>query len=161
MPDLKDVFQQLVAAQMNSSQLSDLCIGTVTAAPPELEISIDAQMAPLKKSVLYLTAPVVEYKIPLLRHRHKIPHTHTVPTGQSGPPLPDEYSKYSLLSEGSSGDVQSGDVVCWINGQKVEPPVQDGFIILNPALKEGEKVLLMRVQHGSKFIVLSRVYEGS
>ena len=34
------------------------------------------------------------------------------------------------------------------------------YIILNPALKVGDKVLLLRVQSGQKFIVLSRVYGG-
>lgn len=161
MPDLKEVIQQLVAAQMDASQPSDLCIGTVTAPPPALEIVIDNQMAPLKKQVLYLTASVVEHKIPLLRHRHKFPHTHTTPAGQSGPPVPEPLTQDSLLSESASAEVQQEDIACWINGKKLDPAIQDGYILLNPALKKGEKVLLLRVQHGSKFVVLSRVYEGS
>lgn len=38
--------------------------------------------------------------------------------------------------------------------------VDKKYIILNPALKAGDKVLLLRVQRGQKFVVLSRVYEG-
>ena len=48
--------------------------------------------------------------------------------------------------------------MCWEDGKKL--PVKDGFIILNRRLEEGDRVLLLRVQHGQKFIVLSRIFEG-
>lgn len=34
------------------------------------------------------------------------------------------------------------------------------YIILNRALEKGDKVLLLRVQNGQKFIVLSRIFGG-
>ena len=39
-------------------------------------------------------------------------------------------------------------------------PVENGFIILNRGLAVGDKVLLLRVQSGQKFIILSRVMKG-
>ena len=44
-------------------------------------------------------------------------------------------------------------------GREVPLPVKDGFIILNRALEQGDRVLLRRVQNGQKFLILSRVFE--
>ena len=49
-------------------------------------------------------------------------------------------------------------VSCLENGQPVAQ--QDGYLVLNRALETGDKVLLLRVLHGQKFIVLSRIMEG-
>ena len=37
--------------------------------------------------------------------------------------------------------------------------MEDGYIILNRALAVGDEVILLRVQNGQKFIVLSRVFK--
>ena len=47
-------------------------------------------------------------------------------------------------------------IACLENGKAL--PVEDGYILLNRALAVGHKVLLLRVQNGQKFIVLSRVF---
>ncbi len=38
-------------------------------------------------------------------------------------------------------------------------PAPGGDIVINRALAAGDKVLLLRVQHGQKYIVLSRIFE--
>lgn len=48
-------------------------------------------------------------------------------------------------------------VVCYENG--VALPSDNDYIFLNTALSTGDKVLLLRVQNGQKFIILSRVFE--
>ena len=48
--------------------------------------------------------------------------------------------------------------MCIENGQPL--PVEDGYIILNRALAAGDKVLLLRVETGARYIVLSRMFEG-
>ena len=62
---------------------------------------------------------------------------------------------------GALGDAESssalGNVACVENG--VILPVENGYIILNRGLEVGDKVLLLRVQNGQKFIVLSRIFE--
>lgn len=160
--DIVEALLQLNRAAGDIDQPTDLQIGTVVKAPPDddaLEISISTAMAPLKQNILYLAEPVIEKKIPLLKHRHLMNHTHPGVHGQTGNASP-PYTEYSLLSEGSDGSVQSEDIKGWENG-KVLPLSKDGkYIILNPALQTGDKVLLLRVQSGQKFIVLSRVYEG-
>lgn len=155
--DLLEVLQQIYRDTNDTDQPADLQVGTVVQAPPdgELEISISEAMAPLKSSVLYLTEPVIEKK-----HRHKFPHTHVGVHGSTQGPIPNEYTEYSALSEGAQTDVQTEDIKGWENG-KVLPLSRDGrYIILNRALETGDKVLLLRVQKGQKFIVLSRIFGG-
>lgn len=160
--DFMEVLQRIVRQTMDTMQPTDLQIGTVVNAPPngDLEIKISEAMDTLKKEVLYLTEPVVEKKIPLLKHRHKFPHTHTGVHGETGQPNPNDYTEYSTLSDGASSDVQSEDIKGWEYG-KALPLSEDGkYILLNRALEKGDKVLLLRVQSGQKFIILSRVFGG-
>lgn len=130
--ELKDVLYQMMNDHQNATQPADLRVGTVTAVNP-LEITINTAMAPLKAGILLLTEPVVEKKIPVLQH------LHSTPAG-----LSDE----RLLES---------QIICYEHGKPL--PVEDGYIILNRALEVGDKVLLMRVQNGQKFIILSRVFE--
>ena len=149
----------MMAESISAAQPADLQIGTVTAAAP-LEISIDMSMQVLRRGVLYLTEAVVEKKIPVLSHSHYIPsgtlqHDHG---GAVGMDLAGQYqTNESLLSEGADTALQGESIVCWENGKEL--PIEDGYIILNRKLEVGDKVLLLRVQKGQKFIVLSRVFE--
>lgn len=158
--ELKDVLYQMMQENMAAGQPTDLRVGTVTSEEP-LEITINPAMAPLRRRQLYLTEPVVEKKIPVLTHKHYIStlaHTHTAPGGATGPALEGSYlGEDSLVSEGFNAILQDQDIVCWENGKEL--PIEDGFIILNRKLETGDKVLLLRVQSGQKFIVLSRIFE--
>ena len=131
--DLKDVLYQMMQENTAAGQPTDLRVGTVTREEP-LEITINPATSPLRRRQLCLTEPVIEKKIPVLAHRHRI-----------------------QVSEGADAALQGEDIVCWEDGKKL--PVKDGFIILNRRLEEGDRVLLLRVQHGQKFIVLSRIFE--
>lgn len=158
--ELKDVLYQMMQENAAAGQPTDLRVGTVTSEKP-LEITINPAMAPLRRRQLYLTEPVVEKKIPVLTHKHYIStlsHTHTAPGGATGPALQGSYlGEDSLVSEGFNATLQDQDIVCWENGKEL--PIEDGFIILNRKLETGDKVLLLRVQSGQKFIVLSRIFE--
>lgn len=138
--ELKDILQQMTQESMKSAQLTDLQIGTVTAVDP-LEITISASMAPLRAGVLYLTVDVVEKKIPVVQHSHTIKVTDTFTGGGS-----------------ATCSTELTDIVCYENGTAL--PVENGYIIFNRALAVGDKVLLLRVQNGQKFVVLSRVMEA-
>ena len=145
---LKDVLQHMVQESLRAGQLTDICIGTVTSVMP-LEITINTQMAPLRRSVLYLTESVIEKKLPVLEHFHEISslsHSHSTEGGTTGEGLTGTYQTQNAL-EG---------IACVENG--VQLPIENGFIILNRALQMGDKVMLLRVQNGQKFIVLSRVF---
>lgn len=147
--ELKDVLQQMMQQSQAAMQPTDLCIGTVDTVDP-LEITISTAMAPLRKEVLYLTESVVEKKIPVLTHSHTIPagtlqHNHGGAVGND-------------LTASYQTDDRLQSIVCYENGQTL--PVENGYIILNRALQVGDKVLLLKVQKGQKFLILSRVFEG-
>ena len=137
--ELKDVLQQMIQENAQAGQPTDIRIGTVTSADP-LEITINTQMAPLKASVLYLTAAVVEKKIPVVEHSHTIEVQDTYTGGGS-----------------ATCSTELSHIICYENGAAL--PVENGYIILNRALAVGDEVILLRVQNGQKFIVLSRVFK--
>lgn len=134
--NLAETIYMMNQKSQNAAQLTDLRIGTVVSASP-LEISINSNMPPLQSGVLILTESVVEKKIPILQHNHVIHDTYT--------------------GGGSSEDsLLQSQIICYEHGKPL--PVENGYIILNRALEVGDTVLLLRVQSGQKFIVLSRVF---
>lgn len=143
-----------------AGQPTDYVRGTVTSEDP-LKITIDDTMQELERQSLILTASVVERKIPVLAHKHYIStlsHTHTCPTGATTPGLTGKYlGEESLVSEGANSTLQSENIICYENGEPL--PVEDGYIILNRKLENGDKVLMLSVSGGQLFIVLSREFE--
>ena len=149
--DIVEALLQLNRVAGDVDQPTDLQIGTVVKAPPDddvLEISINTEMATLRQDILYLAEPVIEKKIPLLKHRHAMPHIHAGVHGSTGSPS-EPYTGYSLLSGGADSSVQSEDIKGWENGKVLSLSKDKKYIILNPALKAGDKVLLLRVQRGA------------
>ena len=159
--NLLDALQMVSAQNQAASQPADIETGTVTGVDP-LEITRDTQQQPLRQEVLYLTENVIEKKIPLLQHNHWIDtleHSHTTADGTTSTSLTGEYltQPYSLVSSGFDSNEQAQNILCWEHGQTL--PVENGFIILNRKLEVGDKVLLLRVLNGQKFVILSRVFE--
>lgn len=156
--NLVDALVMVSEGTAKASQPCDLEVGTVTTVNP-LSITRDVAQAPLTEAVLILTENVVEKKIPILDHIHHINtlgHSHTCPDGGTSTNLTGSYPTLtSLVSEGANSD-QTQDIICYEHGQPL--PIEDGYIILNRALEVGDKVLLLRVQKGQKFIILSRVF---
>lgn len=153
---LTSAIQAIVSDGIAAGQLADVVIGTVTSEEP-LEITIDTTMQVIKQQLLLLTEPVIEKKIPVLTHRHYIStltHTH----GATSPGLTGRYlGEDSLVSEGYNAILQGENIVCWEDGKEL--PIEDGYIILNRKLETDDKVIMLRVQSGQRFIVLSRVFE--
>lgn len=134
---LSQALYQMMQDNQAAGHPTDLRAGTVTKESP-LEITINTQSAPLKGDVLILTEPVVEKKIPVLEHNHVIHDTYT--GGGS-----------------SENNLLESQIICYEHGEPL--PVEDGFIILNRKLEVGDKVIMLRVENGQRFIVLSRVFE--
>lgn len=148
--NLAEILYSMNQQSMSAAQLTDLKVGTVTSNDP-LEISINPNMPPLRAQVLLLTAAVVEKKIPILTHLHNtggLGHNHTVNGTQTTTDLTAAYPS----------DQQLDHIICYENSQPL--PVENGYIILNRALEVGDQVILLRVERGQRFIVLSRVMEG-
>lgn len=104
-------------------------------------------------------------------------HAHTLSEGQTGAALAGSYSSDEQLagvfssdqkltgaytSSGALGNVEMegalSGVQCIEHGQPL--PVEDGYIILNRALETGDIVLLLRVEHGARYVILSRMFKG-
>lgn len=130
--NLTQVIQGIVRETMKAYQPVEMQIGTVTAIDP-LEITLDTTMQVLKAQVLYLTEPVIEKSIPVLEHKH------TTPSGDTD---------LALLES---------EILCDEHGNNLG--TQNNRIILNSALKVGDKVQLERVANGQKFVIKSRIYD--
>lgn len=167
--NLSETLYMMMQQNQRAGQPTDLRTGTVTSTDP-LEISINTAMAPLRREVLLLTESVVEKKIPVLAHVHNtsgFAHTHQISTlshshqysgGTTQNALTGSYTTRESLSQDTfTSDQQLSDITCYENGQPL--PVEGGYIILNRALAVGDRVLLLRVQNGQRYIVLSRVFE--
>lgn len=186
--DLIDALHGIVESSMNAYGLADLAVGTVTGVEP-LEVSIRESMAPLPQEVLWLTAAVVEKKIPVLAHEHitagfrhshtvsglghdhgvsGLSHTHATQDGATGEALGGSYQ----TGEGLGGSYPTGEGLtpdAYTSDRRLEGivcyedgkplPVEGGYIILNRGLAVGDKVLLLRVMRGQQFIILSRIFE--
>lgn len=186
--DLIDTLHGIVEGSMNAYGLSDLAVGTVTSAEP-LEVTVREAMAPLPQEVLWLTAAVIEKKIPVLghehitkgfRHRHTVSglghshgisnlgHAHDAPEGTTGSALNGAYQ----TGEGLGGEHLTNEALtpdAYTSDKRLEDivcyedgkplPVKDGYIILNRGLAVGDKVLMLRVMRGQQFIILSRIFE--
>ena len=168
--ELRDVLYQMMQQNAAAMQPADLCFGTVTQVRP-LQISLSAQTAPLEGAQLVLTSAVVERKLPALAHSHTtaglahshalggLSHSHTADGIQTSGALSGSYQTETALTQDDfQSDAQLESVACVENGSPL--PADGGFITLNRALAAGDRVLLLRVQHGQKYVVLSRVFEG-
>lgn len=145
--ELLDALHQIAQQSQGASQPTDMRVGTVVSVSP-LEISINGMMAPLKAPVLILTESVIEKKFTSLAHSHETTHTHE---------LTDLYNDQGVCQPAGNCSTELSGVQGYIDGKAV--PSEGGFVIIQPGLKAGDKVLLLRVQNGQKFIVLSKVYE--
>ena len=175
--ELKDVLLQIAQDGTKAQQPTDLRIGTVVAVSP-LQIQTLNSMAPLQEPILYLTSAVIEKKIPVLEHSHTIDnlaHSHTVSglghahdvtvqsesgelQGTAETALSGSYDTSTALSGGGSTGTAQVNYFCYENGQPL--PIENGYMIINRALQIGDKVLLLRVQNGQKYIILSRIFEA-
>lgn len=163
--------QLYLMMQQNSEamQPTDLVIGTVSTVSP-LAITISTAMEALRAEVLYLTESVVEKKIPILAHSHEtsglehrhtvsgLDHSHTLNGSSTSTDLSGTYSTSEAMTGGSfPSSTALENIQAVENGKPL--PVENGYIILNRGLAVGDKVLLLRVLHGQKFIVLSRIFD--
>lgn len=133
--ELLEVIQEVALRTQEASQPTQFQIGKVTATNP-LKLSIHPAMPEIEQSMLYLTEGVVEKKIPIVTHSHTISDTYT---------------------GGGSCSTELSHIICQEHGQEL--PIEDGYLILNRGLQVGDKVLLLQVEGGQRFLILSRLYE--
>lgn len=166
---LAEQLYHMMQQNNDAMQPTDLVIGTVATVGP-LSITISTAMDALRAEVLYLTESVVEKKIPVLEHQHEtsglqhkhtvsgLGHSHTLNGSSTSQALTGSYQTSEEMAGASFPSSSSlGSIQAFEHGKPL--PVENGYIILNRGLAVGDKVLLLRVLHGQKFIVLSRIFE--
>ena len=148
--EIADILHAMIEDSMRSYGLSDLAVGTVVSAKP-LKVNVREDMDVLPEEVLWLTEPVIEKKIPVLEHFHShalpdLGHSHSGEEVDTGSALEGALETEDGLEQDvfdSDKRLLEKEIICYEDGKKL--PVKDGFIILNRALEEGDKVLRLRV----------------
>lgn len=164
---------------VQSTNPMQYCYGTVTNADP-LKIRLNDTTLEITGNSILLTESVVEKKITIQKHTHKIgstiaDHTHIV----SEPPLSVSGSSISggAVEGAATGTVPKTkdfdqdteivttvlEAVCTEFGKNLPVDRDDERIVIttNRALEKDDKVLMLRVSAGQRFIVLSRVFTRS
>lgn len=169
--EVADILHQMMEDSMRAFGMTDLTVGTVVSESP-LKVKTREEMDELPEEILWLTAAVIEKKIPILehfhttkgfRHGHGLPdlsHTHSGAEGDTGAALEGSMETETALNQDafdSDKRLLEREIVCYEDGKPLL--VEDGYIILNRKLEEGDKVLLLRVCRGQQFIILSRIFE--
>jgi len=152
--NLTDVLHQMTQQTMRAYGMTDLAVGTVVSTDP-LAVKLREDMADIPEEGLWLTAGVMEKKIPVLLHEHitsGLKHSHTVSTPEGSYTTSD-----GLAPDRYASDQRLDKIVCYEDGTPL--PVENGFIILNRGLRAGDQVLLLKVLRSQQFVILSRIFE--
>ncbi|MDR2360581.1 MAG: DUF2577 domain-containing protein [Oscillospiraceae bacterium] len=151
MSSLHTLIQTVVANYIKNADLTDIAIGTVETEPPELSVKImGSELPPIKKQALLLTQSVVEQRIVIAKHTHEVePHKHTDSVGGN------------TTEESETNLDELVTAVGYVNGAAQPVVSGDAFTVwTNTALKSGDKVLMISVMGGQRYIILSRVFDS-
>lgn len=135
--ELLKTIKQAATDAVNASNPCGILFGTVTSNNP-LEISIEQKMT-LSKEFLILTKNVVDYNVDVSMNWNtnekslNANHNHSASDGVS--------------VEQKNIDVSHNHA---INGRKQ--------LTIHNSLKNGDKVILIQVQGGQKYVVLDKIY---
>lgn len=164
---------------VQSTNPMQYCYGTVTNADP-LKIRLNDTTLEITGNSILLTESVVEKKITIQKHTHKIGstianHTHIV----SAPPLSvvgavpaapptaptaaGTVPKTNDFNQNTEIVTTVLEAVCTEFGKNLPVDRDDERIVIttNRALEKDDRVLMLRVSAGQRFIVLSRVFTRS
>lgn len=155
--ELSGTIQKIVKQYFDGRGMTDMVIGTVTKIDPALEITLEETMIPLRGDMLVLTDAVIEKRLSINGHIHNIntlTHSHSYTDSDNG-----------STSTKTTGDALTGsyvslasmeNIICYENN--VALPVRENQVIINRGLIVGDKVIMLRVSDGGRFVVWSRVY---
>ena len=177
--NLLTTIQSIAVNAVQSTNPMQYCYGTVTNADP-LKIRLNDTTLEITGNSILLTESVVEKKITIQKHTHKIgstiaDHTHIVtpedltviaapaPTTPPGPSVSGTVPKTIDFSKDTKVINTVVDAKCTEFGKDLPVDRNDERIVIttNRALEKDDKVLMLRVSAGQRFIVLSRVFTRS
>lgn len=163
MSNLLQVIQNIAVNAVDASNPASLCYGIVTSAKP-LKIRLDESSLEISDSAVMLTESVVERKITIDKHNHTIGdgllmHGHVVTVTQG--------SGTAANSADITASTAVDDTVLTVHYSEFGQDVTDNqvneendkvTITLTRALDKDDRVLMLRLMGGQKFIVLSRIF---
>lgn len=178
--NLLTTIQSIAVNAVKSTNPMEYCFGTVTSADP-LKIRLNDSTIEISGNSILLTEPVVEKKITIQKHTHKIGetianHTHIVSptdlaviaapaptTPPSGPSVSGVVPKTIDFSQETEIVTTVLDAVCTeFNSDLPVDSDNDRIVITtNRGLEKDDKVIMLRVSSGQRFIVLSRIFTRS
>lgn len=133
MNNLYEQIHMLICNTIKSMKFTDYRIGTVLAINPVMKIKVsDRLIITDVGDNIMLTEQVLEKKLDL-KHKHTttgLSHSHSVSKGSCSDSLSGSYDSDEQLSE---------------------------TIVINEGLKVNDKILMLQVDGGQKFIVLSKL----
>lgn len=166
--NLLTTIQSIAVNAVNSTKPMEYCFGTVTNADP-LSIRLNDTTLEISGNSILLTEPVVEKKITIEKHTHEIgstiaSHTHSVSgtCTQAG-----EVTGVAAATQSFNAKTKIVDTVlnCKCTEFGTDLPTDPGndkiVFTLNRALEKDDKVIMLRVSAGQRFIVLSRIFTRS
>lgn len=177
--NLLTTIQSIAVNAVKSTNPMEYCFGTVTSADP-LKIRLNDSTIEISGNSILLTEPVVEKKITIQKHTHKIGatianHTHIVGTppftvtGSSATggtvegtatgtaPKTNDFNKDTTIV-----DTVLSAVCTEFNSDLPVDSDNDRIVITtNRGLEKDDKVIMLRVSSGQRFIVLSRIFTRS
>lgn len=165
MSNLLTVIQNIAVNAVQSTIPVQYCYGTVTNDNP-LTIRLNDGTIEITGESILLTEPVVEKKITIQKHTHEIGsalagHAHMFTYTDTGTPVTSSTDPSTDISDKTTVVDTVIDGVCTEHGEDLPKDSNSERIIIttNRALEKDDKVLMMRVSAGQKFIVLSRIFE--
>lgn len=157
MSNILTTIQSIAVNAVKSTNPVEYCIGTVTSIEP-LKVRLNESTLEVWGDILMLTSAVVERKMTIKKHSHPIgnslvSHTHETPAGTA-------IADPNLATAKVDDTVLDAYVNEFGSSDPLDHPSDDNEIVvtLNRGLKKDDKVLMLQVSGGQKFIILSRLF---
>lgn len=167
MPNLLATIQSIAVNAVNSTNPITFTFGTVTSDSP-LKIRIDQSTINLEGDSLILTANVVEKTVTIQKHTHgmdsqlmDITAAVAATGGNVSFTVNGVPTSSVTLNHKHTNETTVLDAVCTEHGEELPKDADNDRIVvtINRPLAKGDKVVMLRVSGGQRFIVLSRVFE--
>lgn len=185
MSNLLTTIQSIAVNAVKSTVPVEYCIGTVTSESP-LKVRLNDSTLEVWGDTLMLTSAVVERKLTIEKHNHGEDSQLTDTSAMDGTGLPVNFipagadpSQYPVNPDTGLPDIPGmGTVLSLNHNHSIEYEVLNAFVTehgndeldyekdndkivvtINRALQKGDKVIMIRVCGGQKFVILSRIFK--
>lgn len=167
MSNLLQTIQSIAINAVAASNPASLCYGVVTSAKP-LKIRLDESSLEISDAAVMLTESVVERKITIDKHNHTIgsalvSHQHYYVNAAGAPTATTAIEPTPALTAEDAVNntvlgVHFSEFGQDLTGKQVESDSGKVTITMTRALEKDDKVLMLRLMGGQKFVVLSRIF---